>query len=112
MNAAVQALALRQCPGGILGHAEALAQLGVNGQSKTHLESHEQALAVIAQFQAVVPVGGQPAGQAVLAGAFQVEFQRAAQVAEDGGFTLVGVRQHFVIKIYRRRFRPHRRGWR
>jgi hypothetical protein len=84
LDIGVQPLAVRQRPARLLWLAQPLGDLGVDGQPQPQLKGHEEALAVVAQHQAVVPVGRQAAGQVVTSFALQVERQRAAQVAEDG----------------------------
>ena len=72
--------------------------LGVDVEAEPDLERDEHALAAVAELDAVVPVGGEPAGQAVAAGALEVELQRPAQVAEHRRLALVGVGQHLGVE--------------
>ena len=67
-------------------------------QAEADLEGDEDALALVAELEAVVPVGREAAGQAVAAGAFEVELEGAAQVAEHRGLALVGVGHDLVEK--------------
>ncbi len=91
LDVGFQRLALRQRPGRFFRFTEPLGDFGVNRQAEPHLEGDEQTFAVVAQLEAVVPVRVQAAGQAVRAGALQVEFQRAAQMAEHRRLALVGI---------------------
>jgi hypothetical protein len=81
------------------GRAQTVGDLRVDLEAIADLEGDHDGFAVVAHLHAVVPVGMQAAGQAVLAGALEVEFEGAAQVTEDGGLALVGVRQHLAVEI-------------
>ena len=71
---AIQHVEVALRPGLFVLDAQQLADLVINREGITKLESNEDGLALLAQADAVVPIGGQAARQAMRAGALQVEF--------------------------------------
>jgi hypothetical protein len=87
----VEFVAFGKRPIGLGFFAERLGNVRIDSEAVANLEGDENAFAVVTELKTVVPVGGQSAGQVVLSRAFEIEFDRATEVAEHGGLTLVRV---------------------